>query len=100
MAQSDTRERHGGISIHALREEGDSMWLYTPCWIAEFLSTPSARRATADYGNEKTGQHISIHALREEGDEIDSYLEETKIISIHALREEGDSHLSSCQLTL
>ena len=33
-----------------------------------FLSTPSARRAT----------------------EIDSYLEETKIISIHALREEGD----------
>ena len=35
---------------------------------------------------------ISIHALREEGDaEIDSYLEETKLISIHALREEGDT---------
>ena len=35
------------ISIHALREEGDSSrWsFWVPCWI--FLSTPSARRATA-----------------------------------------------------
>ena len=36
-----------GISIHALREEGDVL-LRGQCRIAyQFLSTPSARRATA-----------------------------------------------------
>ena len=79
-----------GISIHALREEGDirqqkshrsranfyprpprggrlCAWLL-PCSTFSFLSTPSARRATAAgiYKNPK--QRISIHALREEGD--------------------------------
>ena len=78
------------ISIHALREEGDThtiarvdgrrKFLSTPSARratqpvllrrrgAIFLSTPSARRATgrADVGY--TGAHISIHALREEGD--------------------------------
>ena len=34
------------ISIHALREEGDSMWAYNGMYGQEFLSTPSARRAT------------------------------------------------------
>ena len=79
----------------------------------EFLSTPSARRATSGFNTFLRAICISIHALREEGDfghvgqnlphahfyprpprggrpEIDSYLEETKLISIHALREEGD----------
>ena len=56
----------------------------------QFLSTPSARRATGLGDKWFEDNQISIHALREEGDEIDSYLEETKIISIHALREEGD----------
>ena len=82
---------HDGISIHALREEGD--------WVGgrhrrrprSFLSTPSARRATssacrpADAGrhfyprpprggrpggmpNPRAVKEISIHALREEGD--------------------------------
>ena len=34
----------------------------------EFLSTPSARRATTDYHRKVFGLDISIHALREEGD--------------------------------
>ena len=33
-----------------------------------FLSTPSARRATNDYGGRGINSDISIHALREEGD--------------------------------
>ena len=35
------------ISIHALREEGDKMISKEGTTLAEFLSTPSARRATA-----------------------------------------------------
>ena len=34
------------ISIHALREEGDSHGFFRPLCIQKFLSTPSARRAT------------------------------------------------------
>ena len=35
-----------GISIHALREEGDGLATKLVGVIAAFLSTPSARRAT------------------------------------------------------
>ena len=35
------------ISIHALREEGDSLTFVTRKGFLPFLSTPSARRATA-----------------------------------------------------
>ena len=78
------------ISIHALREEGDPL----PCcrgfmlpdfyprpprggrpapqpvvtFVNLFLSTPSARRATARQGQSCGRTQISIHALREEGD--------------------------------
>ena len=57
------------ISIHALREEGDLDGLAQLVPDGLFLSTPSARRATAD-GADDAGDHlaISIHALREEGD--------------------------------
>ena len=81
------------ISIHALREEGDtllskilprlSIFLSTPsarratatsCWAAarpeKFLSTPSARRATRRKSPPDSGHQISIHALREEGDKF------------------------------
>ena len=34
----------------------------------EFLSTPSARRATCQHSQDKDSKSISIHALREEGD--------------------------------
>ena len=57
-----------GISIHALREEGDRASSTTATAKQEFLSTPSARRATHN-GRVVIIQHqISIHALREEGD--------------------------------
>ena len=79
-----------GISIHALREEGDSGWkprpplrcnfyprpprggrhdyLRTNVGLQLFLSTPSARRATRRLRQGDHSQMISIHALREEGD--------------------------------
>ena len=64
-------ERYGcgrGISIHALREEGDqSCTLNLPCY-ERFLSTPSARRATHSAAVNSSTTDISIHALREEGD--------------------------------
>ena len=79
------------ISIHALREEGDTWRTSWPQQRQRFLSTPSARRATPllksssfqpdDFyprpprggrriPGEKLAHHknISIHALREEGD--------------------------------
>ena len=40
------------ISIHALREEGDFIRSMTDEDITEFLSTPSARRATLEKSKE------------------------------------------------
>ena len=57
-----------GISIHALREEGDMILPMTESRLWLFLSTPSARRATSYVGSEWGLRNISIHALREEGD--------------------------------
>ena len=57
-----------GISIHALREEGDGQVL---------LYSKQSR--------------ISIHALREEGDYDTVRMGTDRPISIHALREEGDT---------
>ena len=56
-----------GISIHALREEGDTGPRGAPAHRL-FLSTPSARRATHALRLHRGGLRISIHALREEGD--------------------------------
>ena len=56
------------ISIHALREEGDSAVCTTTYPASSFLSTPSARRATTHHSCRSTHRCISIHALREEGD--------------------------------
>ena len=80
-----------GISIHALREEGDQRPPFDACptnyfyprpprggrhnatrfpvrGVTIFLSAPSARRATLPFGVAVDDQIISIHALREEGD--------------------------------
>ena len=126
----------GTISIHALREEGDSARLLSQTrqrnfyprpprggrlhqraaspLRSQFLSTPSARRATDVNENIYKPHHISIHALREEGDRLlhrgtawrrNFYPRPPRggrhctehghnpagRISIHALREEGDS---------
>ena len=56
------------ISIHALREEGDVAQGLFLVGGYQFLSTPSARRATQGWHHDHHGQQISIHALREEGD--------------------------------
>ena len=105
-----------GISIHALREEGDhshsSRWASTLsnfyprpprggrqtknqpfCPKKLFLSTPSARRATAKAQGLSRHISISIHALREEGDVNACMWLYCSRISIHALREEGDQRL-------
>ena len=83
--------RQAGISIHALREEGDIPVFSKQIQEIQFLSTPSARRATHSFFYQYPGFHdfyprpprggrrfqllavpglgdISIHALREEGD--------------------------------
>ena len=61
--------RHGAISIHALRGEGDDL---------------KVRGAIVLDG-------ISIHALRGEGDPSDRVRRVLRGISIHALRGEGDA---------
>ena len=58
---------------------------------AKFLSTPSARRATNNPSEVAEIVDISIHALREEGDfQHVAHGVCCFRISIHALREEGD----------
>ena len=79
------------ISIHALREEGDDFFPRQFAARQQFLSTPSARRATRYQRHRFQLGSISIHALREEGDGFEFVRESGQfIISIHALREEGD----------
>ena len=102
------------ISIHALREEGDAEQKAEEMKKFEFLSTPSARRATRFLPLKLSQNHyfyprpprggrptpirpsswrrwISIHALREEGDFYFFFVPNRLVwISIHALREEGD----------
>ena len=60
-----------GISIHALREEGDGV--------------------TKEFEGEEPP--ISIHALREEGDTECLSVNKCRYISIHVLREEGDDDI-------
>ena len=56
------------ISIHALCEEGDLVIVDAAVTVGEFLSTPSARRATKFKYPKQPDLEISIHALCEEGD--------------------------------
>ena len=105
-------EQGHSISIHVLREEGDSAPVLLGRLLhnfyprpprggrliakvlagrcAIFLSTPSARRATTGEFIDLIHKKISIHALREEGDPDPAALGQALCISIHALREEGD----------
>ena len=74
------RPPRGGRLIH--RHEGAAIF--------QFLSTPSARRATSYRFTKHPSGTISIHALREEGDGRVRAFQQHPRISIHALREEGD----------
>ena len=78
------------ISIHALREEGDPSGAGRTCTAGQFLSTPSARRATSSYNNEATvDQFLSTPSARRATQGSVDIAQATPI-SIHALREEGD----------
>ena len=79
------------ISIHALREEGDTQAIVAARKIERFLSTPSARRATiwpimlvavASFLSTPSARRATCEAF---------FLRRQLCISIHALREEGDS---------
>ena len=92
-------------------------------YVAQFLSTPSARRATdsrSDHDSivrnfyprpprggrpvseemDERSEQISIHALREEGDLFAAVEWGKSQISIHALREEGDQLVIYCFQTI
>ena len=78
------------ISIHALREEGDRRPCRRGGGDAVFLSTPSARRATEAY-IKPLGLRLflSTPSARRATGQLDKAGVNTDI-SIHALREEGD----------
>ena len=107
----DLRRRR--ISIHALREEGDYLFgrdkqgfqhfyprpprggrlkfTYGLTYFTKFLSTPSARRATAD-GAERTPRRNHFYPRPPRGGrhQARQHRHRRLEISIHALREEGD----------
>ena len=79
------------ISIHALREEGDAQAIAEDDGEWEFLSTPSARRATKFlHGIES--EVLDFYPRPPRGGRPDEGRPPvmTTEISIHALREEGD----------
>ena len=79
------------ISIHALREEGDAEQKAEEMKKFEFLSTPSARRATRFLPLKLSQNHYFYprppRGGRRKVSRVPSW---TSTISIHALREEGD----------
>ena len=78
------------ISIHALREEGDTAGVDVPARLCQFLSTPSARRAThGENRPECSDAFLSTPSARRATSVCFSAIFST-LISIHALREEGD----------
>ena len=104
-----------GISIHALREEGDPSQGHGQRQPSDFYPRPPRGGRRLAHGNCFTAhlyfyprpprggrrchvsrqsgfRRISIHALREEGDSFQQVFNRQKgNISIHALREEGDN---------
>ena len=80
------------ISIHALREEGDTATPTTLSNELNFYPRPP-RGGRLDVSVVQLSlEDISIHALREEGDCGTGHVAGNSRISIHALREEGDRH--------
>ena len=82
------------ISIHALREEGDGLHSGGLLALLQFLSTPSARRATGNtaalsvttiFLSTPSARRATYHPAAPHPD---------RPISIHALREEGDPRAS------
>ena len=79
------------ISIHALREEGDYASRSLSLSVILFLSTPSARRATRCHLQSGYRRHHFYPRPPRGGRLLQAVLvHNVKDISIHALREEGD----------
>ena len=79
------------ISIHALREEGDRVRANSQSSRSSFLSTPSARRATHYYTLQaKCAAYFYPRPPRGGRLASRSFHSRHLCISIHALREEGD----------
>ena len=89
------------ISIHALREEGDAADISYDNSKSDFYPRPPRGGRPANSWDTLRLVTISIHALREEGDagfvDLSGYVEK---ISIHALREEGDVEMSAAGISL
>ena len=80
------------ISIHALREEGDTSFGSLSPISSQFLSTPSARKATVLQGGLKNdGIYFYPRPPRGRRRKRIRWYAKYANISIHALREEGDS---------
>ena len=73
------------ISIHALLAESDYERSPISLTAAEFLSTPSLRRATADSDSSKTYLVISIHTLLAESDMLPGYRAPRKFLFLSTL---------------
>ena len=79
------------ISIHALREEGDRVRCLRGSVRHSFLSTPSARRATLIRIENQLDPKYFYPRPPRGGRRLNVQVNSIfKIISIHALREEGD----------
>ena len=85
------------ISIHALREEGDTTQRRRASVRHGYFYPRPPRGGRLYYFNVPCRIiWISIHALREEGDcRPSAYVPCGTIISIHALREEGDTRFDN-----
>ena len=79
-----------GISIHALREEGDTNGARSIWTQQNFYPRPPRGGRQEVFVLGEVTVSISIHALREEGDARSRAQGGRLEISIHALREEGD----------
>ena len=78
------------ISIHALREEGDTVPEKSITRSVDFYPRPPRGGRPFHVLILLPSFYISIHALREEGDTYCFLYFSPDLISIHALREEGD----------
>ena len=87
---AEQKAEQKGISIHALREEGDSTPARRRSWLIYFYPRPPRGGRRFREPDLIYRRAISIHALREEGDVHGLEKALSQKISIHALREEGD----------
>ena len=94
----DERLTGQGISIHALREEGDGAAVMAAAVNSYFYPRPPRGGRQKAKIMAASILEISIHALREEGDSAGPLFGRGLPISIHALREEGDAGLGFQQL--